>query len=247
MICTKLVKMFYDKAKKHTVKDVRVGPGYTAVVLDNGKCGVAYTFRADASKGCGLIKEAGTLAGRNASELIHFYPTHNSIKSSIGLAAINALVNYDVPGKIKGDILEVLDVKPEDKVAMVGYFAPLIPKLEEKTENIYIFEQKDLDEKYIVPEKDREKILPTCNIVLLTSTTLVNKTFEYFTEFTKKAKSCAMLGPSTPLVPEFFKEKGFTLLSGVEVIDVEKVLTIVSEAGGMGKFKKHVKKVNIPL
>jgi len=54
-----------------------------------------------------------------------------------------------------------------------------------------------------------------------------------------------MLGPSTPMAPEFFKEKGIKLLSGVQVTDVESVLKIVSEAGGMGKFKKYVKKINV--
>ena len=58
-------------------------------------------------------------------------------------------------------------------------------------------------------------------------------------------RTCVLLGPSTPLVPEFFKDKGIHLLSGVEVIDAEHVLRIVSQAGGMGKFKKFVKKVNI--
>jgi len=237
--------MFYDKGKKHKIRDVRIGLGYTAVVLDNGRCGLAYTFRTDTISGCGLINEAGSFIGKSASELIHFYPLHNSVKASVGLATINALANYDLTGSIEGDILEVLDITPSDKVGMVGYFAPLIPALEKKTEDICIFEKKEMKEKYVLPEEIKEEILPQCSVVLLTATVLVNKTYEYITELIKNARICAMLGPSTPVVPEFFKEKGIKLLSGVQVTDVNSVLKIVSEAGGMGKFKKYVRKINV--
>lgn len=245
MICTGLVKMLYDKAKKREVIDIRIGTGYTAVVLDNGKCGLAYTYRSGSSGECGLLKEAGELTGKKASELIHFYPSHNSIKASIGLATINAIVNYDLPGKIEGDVLEAIDISSGDMVGMIGYFAPLIKELEKKTDNIFIFEKKDIKEKYIVSEQEKEKILPNCNVVLLTSTTLVNKTFEPLIELIKNAGNCVLLGPSTPLVPEFFKDKGIHMLSGVEIIDVHNILKVVGQAGGMQSFKKYIRKINI--
>jgi hypothetical protein len=46
------------------VADVRVGLGYTAIQLNDGNCGLAYTFRNDVSEGCSVIKSAGTLVGQ---------------------------------------------------------------------------------------------------------------------------------------------------------------------------------------
>jgi Putative heavy-metal chelation len=34
------------------IADVRIGPGYTAVILNDGNVGVAYTFRETAATGC---------------------------------------------------------------------------------------------------------------------------------------------------------------------------------------------------
>jgi len=45
------------------VTEVRVGLGYTAALLDDGACGVAYTFRSEAGASCCAVREAGTLAG----------------------------------------------------------------------------------------------------------------------------------------------------------------------------------------
>jgi len=56
-------------AAMHSVADVRVGLAYTAVQLDDGRCGLAYTFRDELHEGCCVISDAGTLAGRRASDL----------------------------------------------------------------------------------------------------------------------------------------------------------------------------------
>ena len=157
MICTKLVKLLYDRAKEREVVDVRIGAGYTAVVLDNGRCGVAYTYRGSREGKCGLLKEAGSLIGRKASELLDFYPVHNSLKSSVGLATINCIVNYNHKDKISGEILEVLKIKSTDRVGMVGYFEPLIKKIEKKTDEIFIFEKKELNEKIYCPRRKENR------------------------------------------------------------------------------------------
>ena len=53
------------------VADVRIGLGYTAVKLESGHAGVAWTPRSDAPC-CTHFQGAGTLAGRPATELLAF-------------------------------------------------------------------------------------------------------------------------------------------------------------------------------
>ena len=74
------------------VADVRLGLGYTAVQLDDGRCGLAYTFRHELHEGCGVMSEAGTLAGRRASDLAQWAKSTDLLVSAVGLATLNALI-----------------------------------------------------------------------------------------------------------------------------------------------------------
>jgi uncharacterized protein (DUF4213/DUF364 family) len=237
--------MYYDRAKERYVIDLRIGLGYTAVLLDDGRCGLAWTGKCEEKTCCSLMEGAGSFIGKSAAELIHFYPSHNPLKASVGLAAINSLANYETKGKKEGDIIECLNLKSDDRVGIIGDFKPLVKEIEKITDKIFIFEKKYTDSKYFVSESEISNILPSCSVVLITATSLVNKTFEPLIELIKDVPSCAMLGPSTPLVPDFFSDKYIRILSGIEVIDVDMVLKIVSQAGGMKSFKNFVKKVNV--
>ncbi|MEQ8191506.1 MAG: DUF364 domain-containing protein [Candidatus Eremiobacterota bacterium] len=245
MICNNLVTMYYDRAKERNISDIRIGLGYTAVLLDDGRCGLAWTGTGGKKTCCSLMEDAGFLIGKSAAELIHFYPSHNPLKASVGLATINSLANYEETEKVEGDILEHLNLKPDDRVGIIGDFKPLVKEIEKITEKIFIFEKNFSDSKYFVPETEISKILPDCSVVLITATSLVNKTFESLIELIKNVPSCTMLGPSTPLVPAFFSDKNIRILSGVQVIDTDRVLKVVSQAGGMKSFKDFVKKVNV--
>jgi uncharacterized protein (DUF4213/DUF364 family) len=48
VIIDELVELLSEKAQHRVVRDVRIGLGYTAVVLDDGACGLANTFRDEA-------------------------------------------------------------------------------------------------------------------------------------------------------------------------------------------------------
>jgi hypothetical protein len=64
MLIDDICDLLLSPAANHCVADVRVGLGYTAVQLDDGRCGLAYTFRDDIQEGCCVIKAAGTGVGR---------------------------------------------------------------------------------------------------------------------------------------------------------------------------------------
>ena len=50
--------------------DIRIGLGYTAVLLEDGRCGVAYTLHEQEYESCCVVPEAGRLTGHSVSELI---------------------------------------------------------------------------------------------------------------------------------------------------------------------------------
>jgi len=48
VITDELLELLTEKAQHRVIRDVRTGLGYTAVLLDDGACGLAYRFRDEA-------------------------------------------------------------------------------------------------------------------------------------------------------------------------------------------------------
>lgn len=246
MIIDDLFQRLYPRAEARTVSDVRIGLGYTAVRLDNGACGLAYTFREDADEGCCALREGGTIAGRGAAELAGWVRSPDAISAAIGLATLNALIEPP-PQVVEGDVGKLLCVNPEDVAGMIGYFGPLVDGLRKSAKTLHIFERDRRDEPGLLPDSAAPAILPECQVVLISATTLINRTIEPLLELARNARELAILGPSTPLLPEVFVGHGVTLLSGVQVTDADRVLQVVSEGGGTRQFGRAVKKLAIRM
>ena len=88
-----IVKTYEKQLRERIVTDVRIGIGYTGVLLDDGSLGLAYTLRDELPPTCSVMDKAGMFTGLSAYELseLWFYPGVAS--SAIGLATLNAVVN----------------------------------------------------------------------------------------------------------------------------------------------------------
>ena len=231
-------------AADHRVADIRVGLGYTAVALEDGRCGLAFTLHEKEYESCTVIAEAGTLAGRNASELISWIKQPDETACAIGLATANALIDIP-PAATKTDVLDLLPVGPEDAVGMIGYFGPLVSSIRGRARILNIFERKAIPELGVLPDSAAVDVLPECQIVVISATTLLNHTLDGLLELCKRAREIAILGPSTPFLPGPFIRRGVTLLSGIQVVDAPRVLRIVSEAGGTRSFGPAIRKLSL--
>jgi len=145
------------EALKHsgnaTVDDVRIGLGYTSVLLEDGRLGVACTLRADISGSCTVFRGIRPLAGRRASDLIEMFDSADLIESAVALATVNAMYSRMDREFLGGDILEHLGLLPDDAVCMIGKFAPLIPLLKnEQRRSKYLSRMKKGQVKYFRPE-----------------------------------------------------------------------------------------------
>ncbi|NLO26354.1 MAG: DUF364 domain-containing protein, partial [Clostridiales bacterium] len=136
MIVQRLIDEVKGDALNRTLAEVRIGIGYTAVLLDDGSCGVAYTFRNELGPQCGLIDEAGGLAGTNCSGIIRWAMDLNLAKCAVGLACINAILQQHLEGFSAGNALEQIDFRQGDDVGMIGYFKPVLDRVEGKARDI---------------------------------------------------------------------------------------------------------------
>jgi uncharacterized protein (DUF4213/DUF364 family) len=245
--------MIVDDLRSHLVStfpeqhlvDVRIGLGYTAVMLTDGNVGVAYTFREDAAAGCSVFMGMRPLAGATTTQALKYLGSGNGVESTLGLAVANALANRPGPCQHEGDVLEFLEIQPGDRVGMVGYFGPLVIPLEKKGCDLTIFEREASRSDRVLPAEEALDRLPTSDIAIITSTTLILGDLDRLLDAALPCRKVALVGASTPLVPNVFRENGVDLLSGITVTDAAGILQIVSEGGGMGFFGSRIRKVNV--
>ncbi|MBN1630461.1 MAG: DUF364 domain-containing protein [Thermoleophilia bacterium] len=227
--------------------DVRIGLGYSAVMLDDGSVGVAYTFRDNAPGGCSVFMGKRPLAGSTTTEVLEYLGSTDEIERTVGLAVANALANRHGAGQNEGDILDTLSIGFMDRVGMVGYFGPLVAPLEKRVRELVIFERNMARSERVLPAEEAITELPRCDVAVITATALISDSLDRLLEAAAGCREVAVVGASTPLVPDVFKSLGVTLLSGIVVADGAGILQIVSEAGGMGLFGRRVHKVNVRL
>ena len=248
MIATRIREALQAEAARGRSVDVRIGLGYTAVLTDSECAGVAYTPREDLEHGCSPFHEARPLAGRRLSDLLAYLESREPIERAIGLATANAVVAALPPRSVTGgDILRALALRPADRVGMVGCFEPLIAHLQTQVASLTIFERSGGWMVGVQPAERALDLLPTCSVALITSTSLITESLDALLEAAAGCREVALLGPSTPLLPEVFADTPVTWLSGIRIENPEKVLRVVSEGGGIRNFSPYVQKVNLRL
>jgi len=174
------------------IADVRIGLGYTAVLLDDESCGLSATTTEGAHGCCTLFDEAGELVGRSAIDVGGFVRLPDPVASCVGMATINAVLNRE--GIPSPNPLQVLSID-DAVVGMVGYFEPFIPELRRRSKQLYVFERRPLSDE-VLPDWSAERLLPTCEVAIITSLALVNETLDHLLDLAQG--EVALIGPTTP-------------------------------------------------
>ena len=143
--------------------------GYTAVVLDDGGCGLAGTMADPSDWRCTVLPEAGELVGWPAVQAAEMALAKNPVAASVGVATVNAALNR--AGEAGPDVLDVLPIDGA-RVGMVGMFEPYVDRLRRRAAELHVFERRPVAPG-VLPESEAERILPECDVVILTSLTLV--------------------------------------------------------------------------
>ena len=244
-VAARIVRCLIASARETRVSDVRIGLGYTAVRLADGRTGVAFTFRDQAQGGCSVFNGIRPLSTRPAADLLVLLESQDVIEAGVGLACANALANNDHPPYLDGDVLDHLDLRPEDHVGMVGHFGPLVDTIQKRVRSLTVFERVDQPSGLLRPQAEAEAALPRCQVALITATSVINHTVDHLLKAARGCREVAMLGASMNLTAEAFSAEHVTMLSGVVVKNPEEVLRVVSEGGGMRQFSPHVRKVTV--
>jgi hypothetical protein len=214
-----------------SVCEVRIGAFWTAVVVEReGKqrCGLASALRSDDrhQRGRFPVQGAGGLLTRSTGELASLIRSDSLLEASIGMATINALLSVDEAACVELNAEEVIRERGAGKnVAIVGHF-PFIKRLRPEVRQMWVLEMRPAPGD--LPAEAASDVIPQADVVAITSTALINRSFEGLLALCRPDAFLLLLGPSTPLSPLLF-EQDVDVLSGSLVDDIDSVLRLVGQ------------------
>ena len=202
---------------------------YWTVVVSGAGAGLASTLRSERHiHGEQPVRDAGSLHLRSVGELASLLRSSSAPEASLGLAAVNALLNPAAAGLRASKAVDVLRERGAGRrVAMIGHF-PFAERLAGDCGELWVFERGIGRSEGDRREEEMAELLPQADVVAVTATTLMNGTLAGILAGVRRDAFLMMLGPSTPLVPALF-EFGFDVLCGTLVDDPEQVLRAVEQ------------------
>ncbi len=226
------------------IEEVRIGLGYVGVRLDDRRMGLAAVPLHELPAGCSVCPDAGRVAGSKALSLLgSLIEGQNPLSRALGLAAANAVLHTEF-GEDERNSLSIMKLTPEDHVAMVGLFTPMVPKIERTGAKLTVIERNPA-RLAVLDKKDSDRILKECTVAIITATALLNDTLEEILNGLGDPRHVAILGPSTPLLPEIFQGTPVHHLGGAIVRDTGKCMQIISEGGGTPAMRPYLRSINL--
>jgi len=247
----------YLKREVPSFEDIRVdraclGWGYTGVRLSTGDVGLCHSLLGEVPLACcQIFRQSGTLAGSPAAELAELAKSWALGERVVDLATISALsqiiLNRGSQGfaMVEGNILDELDIKPTDTVAMVGSIKPFVKSVRRKASNLWIFERGGRFDEGVLPDTACEELLPEADVVIITGSAIANGTIERLLQLSQTAREVGVVGPSASIVPDPLFKRGADIVGGVIVTDADKALRIVAEGGGTPQLRAAVRFVTM--
>lgn len=162
----------------------------------------------------------GGLAGLELKDAARAAMSWNLTEASYGLAAANAFLN--TPRRLE----ELGCAVPFERwytdgvelrgktVALIGHMGGP-PGLRESARAVYVLERAPKPGDY--PDAACDWLLPRCDVVIITGSSLVNKTLPHLLSLCKNAYTI-LTGPSVPLCPALL-DFGIDRLAGLSVTD----------------------------
>jgi uncharacterized protein (DUF4213/DUF364 family) len=236
------------------VDKVTIGVFYTAVKLDTGHAGVAFTPVREipeavcCPRSASRMPAAGRLAGQSAWELLNYAVDNSPLNVTLGIATLNALSALVMEEQglahyrlLRGaDALDVVQVGLDDEVALVGAFVPFIRKLKGHVGQLWVLEKnpqalKADEMAFYRPAEEAEEVLSGANVVIISGSAIVHNSLDALLGFCTSTREVIVAGPTASMYPDPLFARGVTVLGGIAIRDGDEMVRLVAE-GVSGYF-----------
>ena len=209
-----------------------IGSKYSAVQLKNGHIGVCSNLRKKFDVDI-LELQNPDLENTNHRILITAY--------------FNALLNYNNKYIRTADIFDKINFKNIKNIVMIGMFKPILKKFEESNIDVSVFDMRDKTNE-VLPYKNEMEYVAKADAIILTSTSIFNRTFMDIIKNSKESCHIFLLGPSTIMNTDMFSYKNIKCIFGSVFNRFDdRVLDTISKGEGTRKFLPFGKKVFLQL
>lgn len=198
------------------VTDTLAGQCWTAVET-NDHFGMAMTTPVDTVP----RMLSADYAGLDLKALAHAAKSWNLTEAGFGMAAVNAY--YNTPERLDAlGAYEPFDKYCTDGVDLYGKHIGVVGHLNmpqsvyEQAASVRILERNPRPGDY--PDSACDWLIPQCDVVIITASTLVNKTLPHLLDLSQNAYTI-LAGPSCPMCPQLM-DFGIDRIAGLVITDV---------------------------
>jgi uncharacterized protein (DUF4213/DUF364 family) len=214
------------------VRRVVIGVHWTLVSSRN--CGLGSTLVGTIPSGHSPVRDVGVLHQKSAQELARWVLSDNLLEASIGIAAINSLLDVDETQVENINAAEIIARESKAKnLVVIGHF-PFVERMKSITKNCWVIEKRPFGDDF--PEQAAQEYIPQANVIAITGTALINHTMEGLLSLCPPGALVMVLGPSTPLSPLLFNY-GISFLSGSRIIDEDAAIATVQQGATFPQVK----------
>jgi len=189
----------------------------------------------------------GKIKGQSALKLADWIRDWDPMKSNIGMAVINSMINQP---SLKNSVKPIpianvllpnlsvfeyfLPVIKNKRCVVIGHYPGIETIQQHCTMEIIELNPRLGD----LPATACEYVLPEAEWVFLSGTSIANKTFPRLMELSQNA-NVVLMGPTVPWITEL-SEFGVDFLCGVEVKNYQQLKQTIAEGGGVNIFSDSV-------
>jgi uncharacterized protein (DUF4213/DUF364 family) len=219
-------------AEPVAIQNVIIGVHWTLV---SGKyTGLASTMINEGPHGGPGVRDVGSLEQKSVQELAQWVLSDNLLEASLGMAAINSLMDIDESRMVQINAAEVIARESKDKnLVIVGHF-PFIERMKSIARDCRVIEKHPYAGD--LPEEASSEFIPKADVIAITGTALINHTMEGLLSLCRPDSLVLVLGPSTPLSPILF-QYGISFLSGSRVVDKDAAIKTVQQGASFPQVK----------
>ncbi len=237
------------------VRDAVIGISLIAVELDNGNIGISYVLREDLKAGCSIFPFGQQVIGQDAADIAQWVLSGgDNLQKGIGMAVLCAvsmlqkLDDSETPDRPFG-----VNVRDTDVMGIIGFIAPVVNIMGPRVKELYVFD-KGISQcggiiSTIIPVEEQPRLLSTCDIVVLSGTTMINGSIDELLKMCEQAREIIMIGASTPMFPKAFLDTRVTMLAGSwwKSEHKEAIFKNISLASGISKLSAYAIKKTVKV
>lgn len=245
-----LIEKVYDVAKKDLeglyVKDIVIGVSFLGVQLSDDNVAFTYLMRENLPSGCSIFPYGQEMIGMKAIDCAKWAITGaEDLQRGLGCAVLNAASNSLRSTETIGNKdLMYKNINSDDTVGVIGHMPPLVKTIAPRVKKYISFDRAidingSIEDVSVYPVSMQAELLPQCDVVFISGTTMINHTTDKIIKMCTKAREISLLGFSVPFYPEAYEDSGLSNISGVEFKKDCKEILFKKISMGCGRLTMH--------